>query len=424
MTFRWLPESERYAHPRLAWLLQLVFDVVVRRLFRVEHDLPPEFVLPPGTLVVSNHLRDSDAPILGSLLYRRVGLRMHGRLVFFVMREDLFERGGLANLLYACPQPIMYLLRRLPLRWFFALVRTLPMRRLREFTWHDTLRELVRSGQGELSPAAVFNARGLRELHTCLGTVPARVDAIDPWRLGRMRVACWGLRRLALPALRQLAPGFRAVVARQLQDLARRLDDGSSVYLAPEGHISMDGRFGRIRAGTWQLGRMCGAPLRCLPLAISYDPLGPGHARAIVRVGTMLTELDVADSRALAHAVRRAIIARRVVTPSHLLARFLAVHTGAFATAELVAWLDRAKAATRAAGVELDPVFARMTTGTLVAQRLPWLRRKRLVSGRADAWRNLWTADTPPGWMRPDGIVRYLANALADFSPELAKTLS
>ncbi|HET7267606.1 MAG TPA: hypothetical protein VFJ15_05805 [Oleiagrimonas sp.] len=424
MAFRWLPDSEQYVHPRLSWLLQYAFDVVLHRMFRVDHDLPADFKLRPGTMIISNHLRDSDAPLLGAQLFARDGVYFRGALPYFAMREDLFQHGALANLLYACPRPWIHLLRLVSLNWLFGSVRTLPMRRLREFTWHDTLRELERVGLGSSHPEAVFNARGLRELRRQLHELPQRVDAINPWRLGVLRVGKWGLRRLTRQAREKLAPDFRATVADQLDDLARRLDAGHCLYFSPEGHVSLDGRFGRIRAGTWRLGRMTARPLNMLPLTLSYDPLGPGRTRAIVRMGDMLEDLDPGDPRTLSRTVRQTLVARRVVTPSHLLAQFLCVRETPFSTRDLVDWLEQAKRATAQTERELDPLFGRMHTDALVDERLRWLRRKHLVRLEGGRWHNDWDREAPPGWLQVHGIVRYLANALKDVEPELARALS
>src|SRR5690625_1067470 len=424
MAFRWLPDSEKYVYPRLSWFLQCAFDVVLARMFRVDHDLPPGFQPAPGTLIISNHLRDSDALILGAQLFGRDGVHMRGPLPYFAMREDLFQRGALANLLHACPWPLIHLLRAVPLGWLFGNVRTLPMRRLREFTWHDAWREVVRAGLGPHPPEEVFNARGLRELRQRLPRLPARVDAINPWRLGSMRVRPWGLRRLTPQVRHRLSPDFRAVVAHQLDVLVRRLDEGHCLYFAPEGHISVDGRFGRIRAGTWLLGRMTARPMAMLPLTLSYDPLGPGRTRVIVRTGDVLDSLDPHDSRGLARTVRRSLVAHRVVTPSHLLAQFLCMRDTPFTRRELIAWLDAAKRAVTQAGHALDPLFARTDTEVLATGRLRWLRRKRLVACRGGSWHNCLDRTVAPGWLHVHGVVRYLANALDDLDPELARTLS
>lgn len=424
MAFRWLPDSEKYAHPRLSWLLQYAFDVVLSHMFHVDHDFPPDFQPSPGTVIISNHLRDSDALILGVQLFGRDGMHMRGPLPYFAMREDLSQRGALANLLHACPWPLIHLLRVIPLGWLFDNVRALPIRRLREFTWHDAWREAVRVGFGPSPPEEVFNARGLRELRQRLPRLPARVDAIDPWRLGSMRVRPWGLRRLTRQVRRRLSSDFRAVVADQLGTLARRLDEGECLYFAPEGHISMDGRFGRIRAGTWLLGRMTSRPLTMLPFTLSYDPLGPGRTRVVLRMGEVLDELDPEDSRGLSRTVKRTLVAHRVITPSHLLAQFLCTREAPFTTRDLVAWLDAAKRATTQVGHELDPLFARTDTDALVAERLRWLRRKHLVARKDGNWYNRLDRTVSPGWLHVHGVVRYLANALGDLDPELARTLS
>lgn len=418
MTFRWLPDADQYAHPRLTWSVMLGFDLVLGHLFRIEHDLPEGFRLAPGSMVVSNHLRDSDAPLLGKLVFNRRGVHMRGPLLFFVMREDLYQPEALANLLYACPWPWIRLLRLVRLGWLFRNVRTFPLRRLREFTWHDTLRELSRAGMGSLDPARVFNARGLRELRQHLGgRLPARLSDLDPWRLGRMRVAYWGLRRLRLDILRRLAPAFRDVVDAQLRLFARVLDAGHHVYFAPEGRISSDGRFGRIRAGTWRLPALATNPVPVMPFALSYDPLGPGRARVLVRMGPPLRDLDPQDRRRFTAAVKASIVGLRVVTVSHLLAGFLCGREVTFDTADLIEWLQGGMRAVRDAGVSLDPLLERQSLPLLARERLRWLGSKRFVTCRDGVWTSCCPADTAPTWLSKKGTVRFLANALADLVP-------
>lgn len=424
MRFRWLPDPECYTHPRLSWLIQCLFDLVLGRMFRVEHDLPEDFRAPPGALVMSNHLRDADAPIVGALLFRRRGLHLHGRLPYFAMREDLFQREGLANLLYAVPRPMLRLLAWIPLGWLFANVRTLPMRRLREFTWHDVLRELAGVGQGAAAPAQAFNRRGQRELARCLGSLPARVDAINPWRMGHARVAGWGLRRLSPDAMERLAPAFRGTVTRQLAHFARLLDDGQNVFFAPEGGTSPDGRLRRIRAGTWRLLGMTSTPPPVLFFVLSYDSLAPGRTRVLVRNRVWRPSAEDCRPRAVSEVVRKQLGQHRVVTPSHLLAWFLCQRPGRFRERTLTDWLQTAIGVIRETGPELDPLFARRTLPELVDERLRWLRRKRLVRRRAGVWYNAWPAGSMPGWLRVSGQVRYLANAFADMAPEAARRLS
>lgn len=423
MTFRWLTDAQRYTHPRLVWLCMFAFEWVLECMLRVDHDLPKDFRPPAGALIVSNHLRDCDGPLLAVLLLRRTGVHLRGRLPYFAMREDLFQPGGLTSLLVAWPAPVIHLLQWIRLNRLFGALRTQPMRRVREFTWHDTLRELSRAGLGSADPARIFCARGQRELRECLGDLPAHVNAIKPRQLGQMRLANWGLRRLSRPALEQLAKTFRTTVNDQLRYFANRLDDGENVYFAPEGCRSPNGRLGRIRCGTWQLGRMTAKRVPIMPFAISYDALGPGRTRVIVRKGALLQAPDSANPRAFRAELQRAIVACRVITPSHLLAHFLCLRTRPFDTAELVSWMERGRAAAQHAGLALDPALEQRAMRVLVAERLRWLRRRGLVEHANDRWHTRFAADVTASWQNPASITRYLANAFADVAPELAASL-
>src|SRR5690348_14374824 len=196
LNFNILPESETYPHPRLSWAIELSFDVTVRGLYRVERMLKPG--CRPGTLVVSNHQRESDVPIVCSALVRRRGLRILDPLPFFAMREDLLHRDALFNLLAKWPRPIAKALGKIPLGWLFRGVRTMPMRRVREFRLGDTVEALVAAGLGDEPPQAVFNPRGQREVIARMQDLPAHVRDITRDAMGQGWRTYWGLRRLRL----------------------------------------------------------------------------------------------------------------------------------------------------------------------------------------------------------------------------------
>ncbi len=245
MAFSWLPGSEHYTHPRLSWMIACGFDVFIDAVYRKEEMLPPGFRLQPGTLIVSNHLRDSDVPILTALLCRRIGWRIRDPLPFFATREDLLQRDALAWLVPHWPRRWARLAGRIPLGWFFDNARALPMRRLREFTLGETLQELCNAGYGGAAPEAVLNRRGRREIEAALARLPATISDLDADALGALRYRRWGLRRLELRTLRRLGPRLRTTIGTQLDGFAALLAAGHSVYLAPEGTISASGEFGR-----------------------------------------------------------------------------------------------------------------------------------------------------------------------------------
>lgn len=420
MSFRGIPDAQLDPHPRLTWLVEMGFDLGVRLLYRKQEIWPDDARLVPGTLIISNHQRDADVPVIGTTLCQRRGLRFRWPLSFFVAREDLFRGGFLAEYFGGWPL-IGPLLGHVRLQWFFKAARAYPMRRVREFSLIETVEALRDAGLGSAEVTEVFNARGQHELHARLGALPLRVAELDGRRL-RM-LPHWGLRRLRLSALRRIAPAFRATVQQQLAGYARLLDAGRVVYIAPEGLISETGRFGRVRQGTRWLYRHAAAPPAVLPVALSYDALAPGKRRVLVHVGRLVRRLDASSEALFAAQLRRLIQELYMLNPSHLIARFLVAGPLRFTTAEFRAWMQRALDLARTQGVALDPLLQRVPAGELWVRRLRWLQRRRLLDGKAGDWHNVLDRTASPGWQQPANIVRYLDNTLAEAAPGLSREL-
>lgn len=411
MTFRWLPDAELDPHPRLTWLTECGFDLAVLALYRKVELLPENYRLDPGTLVVSNHQRDADVPILTTVLCQRRGRRIRWPLPFFASREDFFRRGFLAGLLYTWPPPARWLLRTLSLAWFFRIVRSTPLRRVGEYTLAEAWQGVAERSDRERT----LNARGRREWRGARRAPggPAMPVALRPW----------GLRRLRTETRTAIYPGFRLVIDHQLERFAALLDAGRVVYFAPEGTISTDGRIGRMRAGLGEIVRRAARPPRILPLALSYDPLGPGRLRVIIRVGTPVSTYNANDGGRFNAQVEMSIRELYAINASHLLSRFLVAGPAAFSTGRLAGWLCAACESLRAAGCTLDPMLEQREAAALAVERLQWLRGRRLVARAGSGWRNAWPPESRPGWGRPARLVRYLDNALADHLAHLAPTL-
>ena len=422
MSFSLLPEAELYPHPKLSWLIEMGFDLTVQALYRVEPVVQPG--CRPGTLVVSNHQRESDVPIVCAALCRRRGLRILDPLPFFAMREDLLHRDALFNLLSKWPRPIAKALGKIPLRWLFHGVRTMPMRRLREFTFGEMIETWVAAGWGEEAPEAVLNARGQREVVEWMQSLPEHVRDISRDSMGKGWRAHWGLRRMRLDAFHRIEPGFRKTINTQLDNFAALLDSGRSLYMAPEGSISPTGFFGRVRAGPWQVSRRRASPALVLPVGLSYDALGPGRLRVVVHGGAPLRNPELSNQCRFGGEVREMLLALCVLTPSHLLAWYLCHGPRSFTTARLAEWLERGRDAAHAAGVGLDPIWQRCSGLMIANERVRWMRRKRLIVNEGgESWTNTWPRGSAPGWDTPAAIVTYLVNALTDFAPDFAQAL-
>lgn len=418
MSFRGIPDAELDPHPRLTWLIEMGFDVCVRLLYRKQEVWHEGYRLEPGTLVVSNHQRDSDVPILATSLCMRRGWRFRWPLTFFMAREDLYAPGFLTEYLPNRP-PLTQALGRIRLAWFFRAARAYPLRRVPEFSLGETLDALLAADLGNTDPVEIFNTRGQRELLGIFGTLPARLAELDRRRLrGFSR---WGLRRVRLAILRRIAPAFRAVIREQLEGYSRRLDAGRCVYIAPEGVTSATGRFGRVRLGPRWLYRHTLAPPALLPTALSYDALAAGKRRVIVHVGRLVRGLDASSEAAFAAQVRRLILELYMVNTSHLLARFLTAGPERFSASELRAWLAGCVDFMRGHKIAADPLLMNTPVEVLCVRRLRGLQRLGLVERDAAGWCNRADRAAAAGWQRPSNIVRYLDNALMDVAPELPR---
>jgi hypothetical protein len=337
-------------------------------------------------------------------------------LPFCAAREDLFRRGFVGDLLSTWPRPLTWLLGRVPLEGLFRILRVQPIRRIREFTLVETLSAVRAAGFANADPRDIFCVRGQREIIGQLGSLPARVDAIDAERLGSLRLAHWGLRRLRPSVLRALGPGFRATISGQIGRLVDLISTGRVVYLAPEGVTSRNGHFGCLRAGAWEVYRRCAKPPPVLPVALSYDPLCSGRVRAVVGVGQALPPIAADSRREFDARLRVEILRLSAVTCSHLASRFIAVGPREFTTRTFARWLAHAGSAASQAGLTLDPLLRSAPPIELARVRLAWLARRSLIARGNRGWRNRWTANVQPAWATPAAVVPYLHNALDDLA--------
>ncbi|HEX7382371.1 MAG TPA: hypothetical protein VF265_09495 [Nevskiaceae bacterium] len=402
------------------WLTQFLFDVALGSVYRRVVTAAGTLAMEGGTLIASNHQREVDGPLMGSVLVARHGMRFAHPLPYFAARDDLFRPGILSRLEVHWPRAIDALLSRVSLAWFFPLGRTEPMLRVREFTLRDTLQALIAVGMGATACGALLNARGLRALGGLDSALSIRA-------LMRYRdipfEGWWGLRRLTLATFNRLAPLFRNAVEGQLQLFAQRLNNGHSVYFAPEGSISYDGRFGRIRAGSFRLVHMARTPPWIQPAGFGYDVFVPGRSRFVVRLGERFRADRRLSRRDFDAQLRERILALAPITPSHLLACFLSHGPRRFSERDLCHWLSAAVAELEAQRRSLDPAFATLEIEALTTERLHWLQHKGLVRRQGIGFANLADRDSAPGWRNPSAVVRYLDNSLLDIAPLVVRTL-
>ncbi|MGH7916283.1 MAG: lysophospholipid acyltransferase family protein [Candidatus Binataceae bacterium] len=403
-------------------LFLLGFDRIVRGLFRIEESGLPEAV-PAPCLIVANHRRDADIPVLGAFLGRARGWKISGVLPHFVAREDLFEPGFLWHYWrspwLALPRLISPLI---PLARIMAVFKAHPIHRIPEQSLAIVLGD-IRRYLGERPFGGAINRRWAARLEA------AGADLSQPisWLLKREHHYAaligggWGHRRLNRATFREFKPVERARIAAHLAVFSAALARGEAVMVAPEGANSPDGHFQRPRAGPWRLASDAVDGLSVLPVGLAYDPsLSGRRMRVFVHAGEPFEAGDYSNRRAFDAAVARGILKATTLTGTHL-AAYWVLRAAPGAPLTLAAFGDFAadmSKALSAAGLRVAPDAA-----AFGARRLEWFVRAGLVEKREGVHVRNARSEPAPGWGSCGALSVFLRNELASaaaLAPEIA----
>jgi hypothetical protein len=397
---------------------------VVRARFRIETRGLQHFSRAPSTLIVSNHHRDSDAPILANVLFGHGRPPGSPRLPHFVAREDLFGRGFLAAYLQRWPAPVRTLLRPLNLAPVLALFQAHPMRRIPERTLGAVLADIL-DVLGDAPLDEVLRPDLVAALERASGQQGAELHVRDVMhrRYRRLLRRPGGLFRLTKEAFDALKPHEVAVIEGQLRTFVALLEEGKIVNLEPEGVLSSDGRFSRLREGLHVLINEPRAATRVLPVGITHDFMTTGRTTVFVGVGEELTDLRGLPRREAARRVTAAIVAQATVTATHLAGRALklarAEGTSRITLPELSEHIAGEAARFAARGAYVDP---RLLDDSARARRLSRLVRycenRGIVGTRPDGSLVVGDAEggPPVGRFAPVDVISYADRELAVLS--------
>ncbi len=361
---RWLiaePGREGLARRAVRRVLMQAFDTAVRLSHQVEVTGLEHYSRTRPTLIVASHRRDTDGPLLGSALIDRRGRRPVGPLPHFVAREDLFRRGFLREYLTGWPRPLRELLGVINVAPVLELLHAHPMRRIPERSLWETLED-VRAVCGDLPITEVLRPRWVEEVRRLAprGAAGLKVSDVLKRRYRPVLRLRYGLSKLTRECFRAIKPHERQVIEAQLGRFVALLDRGESVQLEPEGTVSTDGSFHRIRNGLYTLLARAKRPPPVLPVGITYDFICSGCTRVFVNVGPELTGLEALPRREVNARVARAIRALTTVTVSQLATRHLLEAVGpagggSVTAAELEACVAEQALRWRRRGLQVDP---------------------------------------------------------------------
>ncbi len=394
-------------------------------LFHIEVRGLEHFSSSPSTLVVANHLRDTDGPIIGTTLLDHMDAHRAGIAPYFVAREDLFRRGFLRDYLTSWPEPVRELLAGLDLRPFLDVIHLYPMRRVRERTLGEVLEDIL----------VVFGDLPLDEV--LRPTWTDRFLQISPLEVAHLRVTDalqrgyrsllrerYGLTKLTRARLRALMPYERATIDGQLHRFVELLEHGAVVQLEPEGTTSVDGSLGRMRGGLHVLLNRPRVPVRVLPVGITYDFMTTGRQWAFINVGREIPDLQGLSLRDTTTRVTAAMLACSTLTASQLASRWLLglrSRGGGYVTrGELEEQVRVETEHWSARGVNVDPrLLEARARRQRVSEYLDYCRRSAALLP-CGGGRYLIHSDgemPPPSWTDPDSAFKYVHNELMSLRP-------
>lgn len=406
---------------RLGNAIGVIFDIGIRCLYQIEVRGLEHFSRVPSTLVVSNHRRDSDGPIIASVLLQRRNLRIHGVRSCFVAREDLFRRGFLSEYLDRWPSPLRAALSTLNLGPFLTFMQAFPMRRVPERSLREVLEEVLRV-TGNVPLDEVLKPSWVEQFQRLSNAEgrPLHVQEVLAWRYRRLLFGRYGLAKLTRRCFRELLPYERGVIESQLQYFTRLLERGVTLVLEPEGVVSVDGRFARLRAALHALVNRPGTTPRVLPMGVTYDCMTDGRQRIFVNIGPEISNLRGMSRRETDERVAGAIRAQLTVTCSQLASQFLFTARGGgecvVTDSELDAYVHQEANRYARQGCHVDQ---RLLTASQRRRRLKGyiascVRQGILLrSGNQRYYVSKAAEDANSGLSRPGGIIGYMSNELS-----------
>lgn len=394
-------------------------DMAVRARHRIEVRGHENYTHSPHTLVVANHRRDTDGPIVASLLMQRRGLRFHGTVASFVAREDLFAPGFLEGYLTRYPALLRRLAGRINIRPLIESAGAYPIRRIQERTLGEVLTDVLRLF-GNLPLEEVLRPIWAGRFGEILGRAPTALttrDALDQ-RCHQLTVTRGGYRRLRTDCFQRLKPFERAVIESQLTRFIALLEAGELVILKPEGVVSPNGSLGRPRGALHALINRVAAPLCVLPVSITYDCMD-SDARVFLNIGQQISRLRDLPRAKLEMRIMENVRGGCTVTCSQLAAHWLLRLARAgrhrLCGSELREFVAAAAGVCNAAGLYVDPrLHERAQRSRRVDDWLQYcLRCGLLYTEGRDGYRT-GQLDLPPSWLTNPGVslLAYLDNEL------------
>jgi 1-acyl-sn-glycerol-3-phosphate acyltransferase len=353
------PEPWRPA-TALQRLIGSLLHLSIRTQYRVEVAGLAHFSGSPATLVVANHRRDTDVPMIATALGGRHGPVRREVLPHFVAREDLFRPGFLGHYLDTWPALLRTSLAAIPIDKIIHALQAHPMRRIPERSLREVLEDILRC-EGDLAVHEVLRPAWIEKFHRLAPDRggPLTVQECLDRRYAQLLRSDYGLARLSMARFRQRRQAEQAAIAGHLDCFIRLLEQGAVVQIEPEGRLSRDGRLGRMRSALYILLNAPQAEVRVLPVAVTYDAMTRSRPGAFVRFGAETFALrglsQQETNRCMAALLARLMTLTASQLGCHFLRRLCHEAGGRMQVDDLDDYMRYQAQAFAAAGAPVDP---------------------------------------------------------------------
>jgi hypothetical protein len=336
-----------------------------------------------ASLLLINHQHDIEAAVIVATL----GLTSWSWRypIFAVSSRRMYEQGFLAERI----PWLEFALRGARLGWLFSVIGTQPIENELHTRPFAGVVSALLAQHGDLLAADVFREGALARLPARARTL---ADVLKPanFKAARSNVTLSELRE---PYRSASLAATRVQLDADTANFERLVRAGATVFLAPEGSYSGDGKMKRLRGILPRL-----APLARIWLCgISYDPFVGRRLSMLYRIAASV------DGAPLDLQLK----ALRPVTTSALLAAWLSVTPGPFSIAEAIGAVS-AQINALPPDLFVDPEL-RKNPAALTRSALQGLSRLGILAPNADGFA-LTASRTHPQFPRTRDIIAYQVN--------------
>lgn len=289
-------------------------------MYRVEVRGLENFSYSPSTIIACGHKRDMDIPIIVPRFYfwKRPGRLKTMRMMHAAARDDIFERGFL-TVYFPHLNWLRPLLTRLDVKMFFQALQGCPVKLPDEQTVNQLLQETCRI-EGNLKVEEALSLEWQAQLEAKPNATLKQILNAAP---------IWVLTQYATPRIfsESLANRIRlrhhATMVAQLEHITRILEKGGTLIVLPEGRVTPDGRFCKMRAAVTRLVLQTRVETKLLPVNLTYDFMDTIRPNVTMLIGPEIENLKHLSKTELADLIRQKVAGLVCVSLSGLVSRWL-----------------------------------------------------------------------------------------------------